>query len=137
MDYRINEGSIVVPEDWRDESMNIFRAPESEGYNLVVTREKIPKSVEPEEHLAERRKMIEENLTGFRERGRGDIVLDGRPCTWLEYMWKSPQGSMSQLNLMRVVGDTLVSFTFTSAREFTGSQRLLFQRVLESYRGVA
>lgn len=137
MSYRINEGIVDLPEDWRDESMNIFKGPDSEGYNLVITREKIPKSVDPEEHLAERRKMIEENLTGFRERGRGVIELDRRPCTWLEYTWKSPQGAMSQLNLMRAIGDTLVSFTFTSASDFTASQRSLFQRVLESYRAAA
>ncbi len=132
--YRFNEGDIDVPEDWRDESMNIFKGPETEGYNLVMSREQVPKAVDPAEHVASRLKTIEENLTKYHERARAEVVLGGQPCTWLEYSWKSPEGMMNQVNLMRVVGSTLVSFTFTSATDFTDSQRSVFRRVLESYK---
>ncbi|HFE44529.1 MAG TPA: DUF1795 domain-containing protein, partial [Nannocystis exedens] len=35
--YIFHEGSIDIPNDWRDESMNIFKAPIESGYNLVVS----------------------------------------------------------------------------------------------------
>lgn len=135
--YRFNEGDVDLPDDWRDESMNIFKGPDSEGYNLVVSRETIPKAVDPKEHVAGRIQAIEENLTKYHERVRAELVLDGQPCTWLEYSWKSPEGMMNQINVMRIVGSTVISFTFTSATDFADSQRSLFRRVLESYRAPA
>jgi hypothetical protein len=133
MKYRFHEGSLEVPEDWRDESMNIFKAAETEGFNLVVSREKIPRSVDPQAHVAAQRRIIEDNLMGFRERERATIVLGGSPCVWLEYSWQSPEGPMNQVNVMCVAGDTLVSFTFTSAGTFNDGQRGAFRRLLESF----
>jgi len=72
-------------------------------------------------------------LIGFSERERRDVHLDGLPCVWLDYSWQSPEGPMYQVNVMRVVGDILVSFTFTSARPLSDAQRDLFRRMLESY----
>lgn len=133
MSYHFHEGSLEVPDDWRDESMNIFRAPESEGYNLVISREKIPRSVDPQAHLTAQRAIIEENLMGFVARDRQTLDLDGQVCVWMEYTWQSPEGPMNQINVMRVAGDLLVSFTFTSGRAFTGAQRDLLRKVITSY----
>lgn len=132
--YYFHEGTLTIPEEWRDESMNIFKAPEEEGYNLVISRERIPRSVDPQEHVAAQRKIIEENLMNFRELDRRPIDLDGQVCVWLEYSWKSPEGPMNQVNVMRVAGPTLVSFTFTSGKPLSDGQRELFRGILLSYK---
>lgn len=134
MSYRFNEGSLVVPDDWHDETMNIFKGPEREGYNLVISRDVVPKAVDPGAHVAEQLLAIEENLPMYAELGRSVIEIDGQSLIWLEYTWKSPEGLMNQINVLRVVGDTLVSFTFTSAKGFNDGQRADLRRVLESYR---
>lgn len=133
MAYKFNEGNLVIPDDWRDESMNIFKAPVEAGYNLVLSRERIPRSIDPLMHIEAQRKVIEENLMGFLEHERRSLMLDGQECVWLDYSWQSPEGPMHQINVMRTVGDTLVSFTFTSPRRITPAQRDLFRRILESY----
>jgi hypothetical protein len=135
MSYRFNEGSLDVPDDWHDETMNIFKGPERDGYNLVISRDRIPKAVEPEAHVAEQLLAIEENLPMFAELERSVIELDGQSLVWLEYTWKSPEGLMNQVNVLRVVGEMLVSFTFTSAKGFDDAQRAELRTVLESYRG--
>lgn len=137
MNYRFQEGSLAIPDDWRDESMNIFKASETEAYNLVISRERIPRSLDPHAHLTAQRKVIEENLVGFRERDRALIELDGTSCVWLEYSWQSPEGPMNQVNVLRVAGDILVSFTFTSGRPFNDAQRGAFRKILASYRAPA
>lgn len=134
MNYRFHEGALTIPDSWRDESMNIFKASETEAYNLVISRERIPRSLDPEGHVATQRRVIEENLMGFREHERTTIDLDGAACVWMEYSWQSPEGAMNQVNVMRVVDDILVSFTFTCARAFTDAQRGAFRKVLESYK---
>lgn len=133
MNYRFHEGSLTIPDDWRDESMNIFKTSEAEGYNLVISRERIPRSLDPQQHLAGQRKVIEDNLAGYREMDRATIDLDGESCVWLEYSWTSPEGPMNQVNVMRVAGEILVSFTFTSARPLNDAQRDVFRNVLGSY----
>jgi len=134
MKYVFHEGSLIIPGDWRDESMNIFKTTEAEGYNLVVSRERIPRSLDPEAHAASQRKTIEDNLPGFTEVERSAVILDGRACVWLEYSWNSPEGPMNQVNVMLVVNDILVSFTFTSGSVFNDMQRKVFREVLASYK---
>lgn len=133
MHYRFHEGTIDLPDDWTDETLNIFKAPIESGYNLVVSRERIPKALDPIQHRDAQRQLIEENLVGFNLRERRPIELDGDPTEWIEYGWNSPQGPMSQVNVMRIVGPILVSFTFTSARPFTDADRELFARVIITY----
>jgi len=135
MGYRFNEGSLELPEDWHDETMNIFKSSPSEGYNLVISRDRIPKAVDPQVFLSDQLQLIAENLPMFVERERASIELDGRACTWLEYVWKAPDGMMNQINVLRVVGDMLVSFTLTSSKDFSDSQKALFRDTLESYTG--
>lgn len=134
MAYRFNEGSLEVPADWHDETMNIFKGPLSQGYNLVISRGEIPKAADHQAHIAEQLLAIEENLPMFSEVGREGIQLDGVTCTWLEYTWKSPEGLMNQINVLRAVNDMLVSFTLTSAKGFDDRQRARFREVLETYR---
>lgn len=133
MHYRFHEGTIDIPNDWSDETLNIFKAPVESGYNLVISREKIPKAVDPSRHRDSQRKIIEENLVGFNLLERRSITIDGEDTEWIEYGWNSPQGPMSQVNVMRVVGAVLVSFTFTSARPFTDADRELFTRIVLTY----
>ena len=114
--------------------MNIFKAPIESGYNLVVSREKIPKGVEANLHRDSQQKIIEENLVNFQLHERREVVLDGVPTTWIEYSWHSPQGPMHQVNSMRVVDRILISFTFTSSRPFTDAERDLFDKMLHTYK---
>uniref|UniRef100_UPI001FEAC25E DcrB-related protein n=1 Tax=Photorhabdus caribbeanensis TaxID=1004165 RepID=UPI001FEAC25E len=40
--YQMNEGSLAIPDNWRDESMNVFVLPDDSGINLVVSRTPVP-----------------------------------------------------------------------------------------------
>ncbi|MBS9429909.1 DcrB-related protein, partial [Photorhabdus akhurstii] len=40
--YQMNEGSLTIPGNWRDESMNVFVLPDDSGINLVVSRTPVP-----------------------------------------------------------------------------------------------
>ncbi|HRI07172.1 MAG TPA: DcrB-related protein [Nannocystaceae bacterium] len=134
MHYRFHEGSIEIPDDWNDESMNIFKAPIESGYNLVISRERVPKAIDPKAHRVAQRKIIAESLIGFSLRERRPITLDGDETEWMEYGWNSPQGPMSQVNILRIVDQSLVSFTFTSARPFTDADRQLFDHIVRTYK---
>lgn len=130
---RFHEGSIRVPAPWSDDTLNVLKAPDHEGHNLVISREPLPTGVDVPTHLEAQRAVIATTLAEFSESGRHAVTIHGQACTLLEYNWRSPEGPMFQANLMRSVGDTMVSFTFTSARPFTNHQRGEIMSVLTSF----
>jgi len=130
---RFHEGSILIPDPWSDDTLTVLKAPDHEGHNLVISREPLPTGVDVLTHLDAQRFVIASTLTEFSESGRQTLTIHGQVCILLEYSWRSPEGAMFQANLMRSVGDTMVSFTFTSARPFTAHQRREIMAILASF----
>lgn len=133
MQQRFHEGTIHVPHNWVDETLTVLRAPQHEGHNLVVSREPLPRGVDAAIHLETQRGYIANNLDDFQEVKRDVIPVAGVPCIWLEYSWSTPEGLMFQGNLMRIVANTVVSFTFTSPRPFTALQSEEIRTMLGSF----
>lgn len=133
MQHRFHEGSVQVPRSWSDETLTVLKAPEHEGHNLVVSRQPLPAGVDPTDHMDEQRQVIAEALDEFKELAREDLSVAGRPSVLLEYMWRSPEGVMFQANAMQTLGDTLLSFTFTSGRPLTHAQRADIRQILASF----
>lgn len=131
--YRFHEGSVQIPRTWTDETLTVLKAPEFEGHNLVVSRQPMPSGVEPARHMEEQRQVIADTLDEFREIGRDELTVAGRPTTFMEYMWRSPEGVMFQANAMQTVGENLLSFTFTSGRPLTPAQHADIRQILASF----
>jgi len=130
---RFHEGNISVPNSWVDDTLTVLKAPDHEGHNLVLSREPLPRGIDQGHHLEAQRKVIAGALDEFQESGRQTVVICHEPCLLLEYSWQSPEGPMFQANLMRVVGQTVLSFTFTSGRPFSAAQREDIREILASF----
>lgn len=133
MQYRLQDGDIQIPSDWQDETMYIFRAPETEGYNIVINRTPIPHGVDPMDHLKSQLVIIKENLNEYIETAKEPVTVDDQEYRLISYHWKSPEGPVYQMNLMIVIGQTLMSMTATSAQEITDSQKTLLQKIMTSF----
>ncbi len=133
MQYRLQDGDIQIPNDWQDETMYIFRAPETEGYNIVLNRTPIPHGVEPIEHLKSQFLLIKENLNEYIETAKEPVMVDSQEYRLVSYHWKSPEGAVYQMNLMIVIGQMLLSMTATSAQVITESQKVLLQKIMTSF----
>lgn len=133
MQYRLQDGDIQIPNDWQDETMYIFRAPETEGYNIVLNRTPIPHGVDPMDHLKSQFLIIKENLNEYIETAKVPVTVDSQEYRLVSYHWKSPEGSVYQMNLMMVIGQTLLSMTATSAQIITDAQSTLLQKIMTSF----
>ncbi len=133
MNYKMNEGTFSVPENWQDETLHIFKAPDAEGYNLVVNRDRVPRGMTKEEYLEEQLNAIRDNLGDFRENSLKYIEAGDEECPLLDYNWSSPEGRMHQLNLMWVRPPVMLSFTFSSMKKYTENQKKTLTEILQSF----
>ncbi len=131
MEYRLNKGDLTLPDDWVDETIYIFKAPEHEGYNIVVNQAMVSHGVDADSFLDEQYLLLKENLTDYQESDRRRS--SERPLQLLEYQWRSPEGLAYQINKMIVVDNTLLSFTATATQKFSDEQKEVIMNILKSY----
>lgn len=136
MNYRLNLGDITLPNTWTDETIYIFKAPEEEGYNVVVNQSPIPHGIDDEDFLNEQYLLLNEHLTDYHEISK-EKPKSNDPVQIVEYDWRSPEGKAFQINMMVVSGDnTLLSFTATSTNAFTDEQKAVVMDIFRSYQGL-
>ena len=131
MKYRLNKGELTLPDEWMDETIYIFKAPEHEGYNIVVNQTMIPHGINPSSFLNEQYLLLKEHLTGYQENYKDHSNIEHQQLT--EYKWKSPEGIAYQINRMIVIENTLLSFTATATHPFSDTQKKVIMTILGSY----
>lgn len=132
MKYRLNTGTLKLPEDWEDETLYIFKAPKEQGFNLVINNNPLPPDTLPEDFIIEQTKVLCENLPEYKENKKG-LLASSKPYQVIDYDWMSPEGKVYQVNMMVVVENILLSFTFSSTRPYTEKRREIIRDILMSY----
>lgn len=131
--YRLNEGSINIPNNWQDQSMNVFILPDDSGINLVINRAPVPVGMDGEEYYQEVIHQFQHNLKNYREISQEIVHLDEKPAYLLEYQWQTPEGIMYQCTVMQICHNLLLTFTYTANNPFTKKQRQALLEVIYSY----
>ncbi|WP_058910612.1 DcrB-related protein [Entomohabitans teleogrylli] len=134
MRYRLNEGEITLPEDWKDETLNAFSAPDNSGLNLVITRMELPFGSAEEEFVENVLVQYREQLPEYTEHKFKTITLAGQNAWRLEYHWQSDEGRIDQLVVMQFRGNTLMTFTVSSANGMSKSQKEIMLSVIQSFK---
>ena len=62
--YTLNEGTLELPVQWQDQSMNAFIIPDENNTNLVINRIPVPFGISDEEYY---RQVIEQFRHGLKE----------------------------------------------------------------------
>nr|WP_113865752.1 DUF1795 domain-containing protein [Brenneria salicis]NMN93259.1 hypothetical protein [Brenneria salicis ATCC 15712 = DSM 30166]RBP64125.1 hypothetical protein DES54_10984 [Brenneria salicis ATCC 15712 = DSM 30166]RLM31150.1 hypothetical protein BHG07_07235 [Brenneria salicis ATCC 15712 = DSM 30166] len=131
--YQMNEGTLAIPDDWRDESLHVFVLP-GDTANLVVNRTPIEFGLSAETVYQQTLEQFSAHLKGYEERAAWELTLDDQPARGLEYTWRSPEGSMHQLVVMQVRGERLLTFTITAAGQLQEEQKAALLAVIETFR---
>lgn len=131
MHYRLNKGDMTLPSDWSDETLYVFKSPDS--YNLVINTDTVPPGVSSEAHLKEQLQLFKDNLPDYDEISRQAIAFAGGTWPFLVYSWTSPESKMYQANLMYITEGILTSFTFSNTEAFDDAKMKTIQEVLKSY----
>ena len=132
--YTFNEGTIELPAQWQDQSMNVFVLPDNSGINLVINRAPVPIGMIEEEYYEQIIHQFQHNLKNYREISQGIVQLDEKPARLLEYQWQTPEGVMYQCTVLHIRNGLLLTFTYTATRPFTPKQRQTLLEVIYSYK---
>lgn len=134
--YQMQEGSLELPVEWKDQSINILSASRAgePGLSLTATRDDIPWGMSFEEYIADQLKQIEGTLKDFKIIAQTEIKVGDLPAHQIECRWISKQGPMHQLITTLQPGKRILVLTATIPGEFSALQRDHVQQIIASFR---
>ncbi|MEH0873515.1 DUF1795 domain-containing protein [Pectobacterium cacticida] len=130
--YQMNEGSLAIPAQWRDESLHVFVLPD-DTVNLVVNRTPTEPGQTPKTVYENTLEQFSAQLKGYKEIQSWELTLAGLPAPALEYTWQSPEGRMHQVVVMQVRGNLLLTFTITAADVLSETHKSELLAVIETF----
>lgn len=131
--YRMNEGTLAIPAQWRDESLNVFALPDNAA-NLVINRTPTEPDQTPEQVYQNTLEQFSAHLKDYQEVQVWQLMLAGASAQALEYTWRSPEGKMHQVVVMQVRDSQLLTFTITAADVLSEARKTELLAVIESFR---
>ncbi len=134
---QIGEGTLEIPDEWHNSSVNIFTAAPvgSKGLSVTVNRDKIPYGATIYDYAAEQSSKLKDQLKDYKLLNEKNITVDGQPGKVMEFSWTSPDvGDIHQLLLALAHGQTAINIAATSAGKMTAEQRKLLIDMLLSFR---
>ena len=122
--YQLYEGSIEIPDEWKDQTMNAFMLPETSGKgaqaSIVISRDYETKS-ETVEHYADLQ-LVEaaKKLPKYKLLRRSEIQVSGRTAMQIDYAWATPERvEVRQRQAIVQNGDYFLTMTITTpAKDF-------------------
>ncbi len=75
--YQMNEGTLNIPANWRDESMHVFVLPDDSGVNLVINRTPVPMGTDTAVYYEQTLEQFRTHLPGYQEHQRLEMTLSG------------------------------------------------------------
>ncbi|PWD64445.1 DUF1795 domain-containing protein [Pectobacterium parmentieri] len=131
--YQMNEGTLNIPAQWRDESLHVFVLPDGTT-NLVVNRTPVEGGKAAEAAYQNTLTQLSTQLKGYEERQAWTLTLDEQPAQGVEYTWQSPEGLMHQVVVMQVRGNLLLTFTITAAEALNDEHKASLLAVIETFK---
>ncbi|CDH22323.1 DUF1795 domain-containing protein [Xenorhabdus bovienii] len=131
--YRMNEGTLTLPANWRDETMQVFVLPDDSGVNLVINRTPVPLGTDAATYYEQTLAQFATHLPGYQEHQRLQMALSGEDAWRLDYHWQSPEGEMHQMVVLQIRGSQLLAFNLMSPQPFEEGQRTALLAVITSF----
>lgn len=134
--YTMNEGSFQVPEEWRDNSVNIFVVGAEPPMNLsfVISRDNLRQGAELVDYVEQQLGDVSKKLRKFRILGKRQMEVGGRPALEAEFTWVSEQSPMHQRQQYVRVGQKVLVFTATAPVKIADEHMEQIQALLASVR---
>lgn len=134
--YRINEGSIDLPRDWQDRTINVVSSnPAGPGVSLTITRDDMPWGMAFVEYVEDQAKQAAQALKDFRIDARRELSVNGAPAIELECHWVAKQGAIHQLiTTVGAAGGKVLVLTASVGGEMSAAQQAEMRRIVSTLR---
>jgi hypothetical protein len=126
-------GTYELDPSWNDQSTHIFRSVAGgRAHTLVIHRDPAGAGVAAEAYAAEQTKTLAASLPGFAPEPAP--ALPGGPARAWAYTWRSPKGSIAQIQAVLPSYEAAVVFTLTGVPDIDDHARANFLRTVLSTR---
>jgi hypothetical protein len=132
--YQMQEGSLSLPTDWHDKSMNVFVsvATGTEGVSFVVTRENLPWGMKFHEYTVNEVQKLAKQVAGYELVAGLDAQVSGRAAYTHEFRWLNNGKPIQQLLTMVEYGKRVLMLTFTAPGTISETQKTQVQEIIQS-----
>lgn len=133
--YRINEGSLELPEGYVDQTLNVF--PNSSAvpadFSVVVSRDAPLAGESLQAYFERQMKQLPNSLPGLKVLRRGEMTVGGRPAMEVEYTWVSKGMKMHQRQATLMVGGRVLNVTASALDNSFQKFAAQFDDILNSF----
>lgn len=131
--YRINEGTIDLPQGWQDRTINVVSSSlTGPGATLTITRDDMPWGMGFGEYIDDQGKQAAQALKDFTVLGRRDLIVDKLPAIEIECRWVAAQGRVHQLITTVQDGQKVLVLTASIGGEMSENQKAEMRRVIST-----
>ncbi|WP_338846905.1 DcrB-related protein [Massilia sp. W12] len=132
--FQINEGTLCVPEQWLDKSLNIFQIPaqgQAKAASFIISRDETQGQRSFAHYIADQVRQCEEQLPGFQLLQR-HILSDPCSYAWLDYTWQSPETKVLMRQLYFERRPAIVIMSLTTTPEDAHTHEATWREVIRS-----
>lgn len=134
--YRINEGTIDLPQNWHDRTINVVSSTSAGlGVSLTITRDDMPWGMKFHEYVEDQAEQAAQALKNFNILGRGEVTVGGAQAIELECKWTAQQGPVHQLiTTVQHNGRSVLVLTASAGDTMSESQKSELRRIVSTLR---
>ena len=134
MRYRLNEADIVVPDGWKDMSINTFVLPagsQGNALSLTVTRDHDSPNLDLTSYTDQQLILAAKKLPHYKYISRQGAYVGGQVAVQADYAWRTPEGkNIHQRQAVFKVGPTFLVFTLTAMAQDVQNIELFWQQTI-------
>lgn len=133
--YVFNEGTIDLPADWKDQTINIVSSASAmqPGLTVSITRDSLPWGMGFTEYVDDQITQVEDGLEEFKLLGKRNLVLSRAAAYEIECAWQSKQGPMHQvITTVQLEDNKAIIVTASLPGKMTDSQLAEVRRIVST-----
>jgi hypothetical protein len=134
--YSINGGSFVLPDLFRDDSVNVFSgvAPGFTNTSLVITRGRPDEGQDWYTYATDQLQHFREAFAEYKLISDRSARIADRDARVIEHSWRGENGTLQQLQVCMPAGEVVLIFTFSALNGITEDHRRLLRQFFEKLR---
>lgn len=134
--FAINEGTIQIPNAWKDESINVLTTAQGNGTGLsfTISRDTLPWGMAFESFAKKEIAAIASNLKDYQQLQLEPTQVDGREALLSEFSWSSAQGPIHQCMVLTAKEQRALIFTASMPGLISHEQKQQILALVETFR---
>ena len=134
--YQLNEGTIDLPDSWKDQTVNVITSSSAAipGLSVTITRDDMPWGMAFPEYVQDQLGQAGKALKDFQVEARRDMTVADNPAVEVECRWVATQGPIHQIITTVQDGSRVLVLTASIGGRMSENQMAEMRRIVGTLR---